>query len=145
MNKTFGKSVALFCLLVGVAVLPASAASKKGKKLPKDDDNRMPPPMMMMQHGAMGGEQRGMRLHGASVFGTVTTVSEANGIISVKDADGKEKQIHVNPFTRIVKEANGKMDELKIGDVKAGQWIAVNKFESDTTTVEAQSIFVAAE
>ena len=145
MNKTFGKSVALFCLLVGVAVLPASAASKKGKKLPKDDDNRMPPPMMMMHNPAMGGEQRGMRLHGASVFGTVTTVSEANGIISVKDADGKEKQIHVNPFTRIVKEANGKMDELKIGDVKAGQWIAVNKFESDTETAEAQDIFVAAE
>ena len=145
MNKTFGKSVALFCLLVGGAVLPASAASKKGKKLPKDDDNRMPPPMMMMQHTAMGGEQRGMRLHGASVFGTGTTVSEADGIISVKDADGKEKQIHVNPFTRIVKEANGKMDELKIGDVKAGQWIAVNKFESDTETAEAQDIFVAAE
>ena len=105
----------------------------------------MPPPMMMMHNPAMGGEQRGMRLHGASVFGTVTTVSEANGIISVKDADGKEKQIHVNPFTRIVKEANGKMDELKIGDVKAGQWIAVNKFESDTETAEAQDIFVAAE
>ena len=145
MNKTFGRSVALVCLLVGFAVLPASAASKKGKKLPKDDDNRMPPPMMMMMHGGMGGEQHGMRLHGASVFGTVTAVKEADGIITVKDADGKEKQIHVNPLTRIIKEANGKMDELKIGDVKAGQWIAVHKFESDTETAEAQSIFVAAE
>jgi len=145
MNKTFGRSLVLSCVLVSFALLPAAAATKKAKASKNADDRLMPPPMMMMHNPAMGGEQRGMRLHGASVFGTVTTVSEANGIISVKDADGKEKQIHVNPFTRIVKEANGKMDELKIGDVKAGQWIAVNKFESDTTTVEAQSIFVAAE
>lgn len=153
MKKMITKTAIVSAVAFALVALPVSARSRTTADTRDDNDNRPMMPMMMMQGGAMmggapmhdrdGDERNGLR--GASIFGTVVSVSADNGLITLKDADGKERAVHVNPFTHISQMANGKTKELTILDVKAGAWIAVNKLNSDTTTAEAAHILVAAE
>ncbi|MBQ2314679.1 MAG: hypothetical protein II187_07220, partial [Treponema sp.] len=83
------------------------------------------------------------------------------------DADGKETVVHVNPLTKInsfpkektAPAAPAEADEnakksdrrpapvpntsLALADIKAGDWIAVRKFDTDTKVVEASTVAVA--
>ena len=105
----------------------------------------------------------------ADLLGTITSVNTESKILTVKDADGKETQVHVNPFTRLKErkrpadsdrlpaQKNKKADrtqnnfpkpendELELADLKAGDWVAVKKMKAETKTIEAARIIVAKE
>ncbi|MCR5289957.1 MAG: hypothetical protein K6E51_08210 [Treponema sp.] len=97
------------------------------------------------------------------IMGTVSSVNTDKGIISVKNADGNEINIHVNPVTHIFKDNgpapeqpdagtidrsnmrsfnNRRPDEALITDIKKDDWVIINTFNTDTTTVEAAHIFI---
>ena len=93
-------------------------------------------------------------------MGTVTAISEKDSTVTIKDADGKETVIHVNPLTRITKNLTVEEKEalksddttnttktqkavsLTIADIKKGDWIAVAKMETETKVLEAKQIAV---
>lgn len=100
------------------------------------------------------------------IMGTVASVDETNNVITLTDADGKSRKIHVNPMTVIFKfpqksichpapqaaknakkpvQAQGQRPHFKpleIKDLKTGNWVTVRKFRTDTETAEAQSITI---
>ncbi|MCQ2241764.1 hypothetical protein [Treponema sp.] len=97
------------------------------------------------------------------VMGTVSSVNVDANIIVITDADGKSKKIHVNPLTKIArvepkripakaKKGDKKdkdnmpfpfsIEKIEINDLKAGHWITVQKFNTDTETIEALNISV---
>jgi hypothetical protein len=91
------------------------------------------------------------------LLGTVSSVNADKQIITVKDADGKETLVHVNPFTRVVEFSVRPVDttpekrppeppkQLKLSDVKTGDYVAVKKMETETKTIEAAKIIIAKE
>ncbi len=100
----------------------------------------------------------------ADLLGTITSVDTEKQIVTVKDVDGKESQVHVNPFTKIRefdltglkaqadrnkkrKEGSETMrpeiNETKLEDLKEGSWVAVNKFDTGTKILEASKIILA--
>ena len=107
-----------------------------------------------------GGKHGGRMIANPDVMGTVSAVSEKDSTVTIKDADGKETVIHVNPLTRITKiltveekEAlksddttnttkTQKAVSLTIADIKKGDWIAVAKMETETKVLEAKQIAV---
>ena len=103
---------------------------------------------MMKGHGGNG-------ISKADLIGSVSAVNAEKSIVTVKDADGKETQVHVNPFTRIrerltpdgnkTNRRNLNRDDniLALSDLKAGDYVAVTKFDSETKTIEASKIIVA--
>ncbi|MBQ0039461.1 MAG: hypothetical protein KBS64_03425 [Treponema sp.] len=98
------------------------------------------------------------------IMGTISNVNPDTGIIVLTDADGKSKKIHVNPLTNITvieprkappkdKKADKKdkkndmpppffFNKIGIDRLKAGHWVTVNKFNTDTETIEAMNINV---
>lgn len=102
-------------------------------------------PMHGMHDGMMGG---------FDLLGTVSSVDAGKQLVTIKDADGKETQVHVNPFTRIHEFAlpeepqpknnsRPEINELKLEDLKAGTWVAVKKFKGETKVLEGARILVA--
>ena len=110
-----------------------------------------------------GGKHGGKMLSNPDVMGTVTAVSEKDSTVTIKDADGKETVIHVNPLTRITKiltteekqalksadttnttnnVTTEKAAALTISDIKKGDWIAVAKMETETKVLEAKQIAI---
>ena len=107
-----------------------------------------------------GGKHGGKMLSNPDVMGTVTAVSEKDSTVTIKDADGKETVIHVNPLTRITKiltaeekqalksadttntTTTEKAAALTISDIKKGDWIAVAKMETETKVLEAKQIAI---
>lgn len=96
------------------------------------------------------------------VMGTISSIDREAKVITIIDADGKAKRIHVNPLTTIVridpnlelpnskKNKKDKSDPecpfkvMKIGleNLTKGHWITIQKFKTDTETVEARNISV---
>ncbi|MBQ8012817.1 MAG: hypothetical protein IJ257_00255 [Treponema sp.] len=87
------------------------------------------------------------------LLGTVSAVSPDKETMSVKDADGNESQIHINPLTRIkVISAQASRAEKKsatekqtFSDVKVGDWVMIDKLGGETKTLEAGKITVVKE
>lgn len=99
-------------------------------------------------------------------MGTVTDINTDTMIVTIKDADGKNRRIHINPMTHMAKmpkfekqmekhadnnaenKAEGKerrfpkFEKLSISDLKNGHWISVHKFNADTETIEASFVNV---
>lgn len=97
------------------------------------------------------------------VMGTISSVNADAQIIVLTDADGKSRKVHINPLTNIVRvEPNRaftntkkgekknkderplpfKIDKLSVNDLKAGHWITVQMFSTDTETIEGWNISV---
>lgn len=103
------------------------------------------------------------------IMGTISSVNADAQIITITDADGKSRKIHINPLTNIgtlnppknlppkdkmpEKKADKKdkmrqlpppffFERLEIENLKAGQWVTVQKFNTDTETAEAMNITV---
>ena len=105
-----------------------------------------------------GGEGFGCHMQGncACVMGTVTKVDAEENLVTVKNADGVNVQIHVNPLTVITKMAKPhmarnndskkeeapKMIFLSVSDVQEGDWLLANAFNTETRVVEAKSVCV---
>ncbi len=99
----------------------------------------------------------------ADLLGTVSTVNAETKILTVKDADGKETQVHVSPLTRIgslpteeerkaaaeAKKSGEKkipaQNTLALSDVKSGDFVVVKKIDTETKTLEAARIIIARE
>lgn len=102
-------------------------------------------------------------------MGTITDINADTMIITIKDADGKNNKIHINPMTHMAKmpkfeksmektadndvekKTEGKerkerkfqkFEKLTISDLKSGHWICVHRFNTDTETIEASFINV---
>ncbi|WP_407425885.1 hypothetical protein [Treponema sp.] len=159
MKKSLFTSVAVAALVFGIGTSTAfakEAGDLRGNPYghpmngvsEKDFEPRLSGPMA--GHGGMG-------IGGADVFGTVSSISEDKKILTVKDIDGKETEVHVNPFTRInshneeiepkdnKKERRHPMEEVKFSDVQKGDYVAVKKMNTETKTLEAAHIIVAKE
>ena len=170
MKSTITKSLVAAAILLAVGITPVFA---KGNANAKNNSNNQQQSQQnqLNQKSAKsdatgragknaGGKHGGKMLSNPDVMGTVTAVSEKDSTVTIKDADGKETVIHVNPLTRITKiltveekEAlksddttnttkTQKAVSLTIADIKKGDWIAVAKMETETKVLEAKQIAV---
>ena len=170
MKSTITKSLAAMAIVLAVGITPVFA---KGNSNAKNNSNNQQQSQQnqMNQKSAKsdatgragknaGGKHGGKMLSNPDVMGTVTAISEKDSTVTIKDADGKETVIHVNPLTRITKiltveekEAlksddttnttkTQKAVSLTIADIKKGDWIAVAKMETETKVLEAKQIAV---
>ena len=170
MKSTITKSLAAAAILLAVGITPVFA---KGNANAKNNSNNQQQSQqnLLNQKSAKsdatgragknaGGKHGGKMLSNPDVMGTVTAISEKDSTVTIKDADGKETVIHVNPLTRITKiltveekEAlksddttnttkTQKAVSLTIADIKKGDWIAVAKMETETNVLEAKQIAV---
>ena len=170
MKSTITKSLAAAAILLAVGITPVFA---KGNTNAKNNSNNQQQNQQnqLNQKSAKsdatgragknaGGKHGGKMLSNPDVMGTVTAISEKDSTVTIKNADGKETVIHVNPLTRITKiltveekEAlksddttnttkTQKAVSLTIADIKKGDWIAVAKMETETNVLEAKQIAV---
>ena len=170
MKSTITKSLAAAAILLAVGITPVFA---KGNANAKNNSNNQQQSQQnqLNQKSAKsdatgragknaGGKHGGKMLSNPDVMGTVTAISEKDSTVTIKDADGKETVIHVNPLTRITKILTAEEKEalkstdttnttttqkavsLTISDIKKGDWIAVAKMETETNVLEAKQIAV---
>ncbi|MBR4790340.1 MAG: hypothetical protein IK024_05550 [Treponema sp.] len=170
MKSTITKSLAAAAILLAVGITPVFA---KGNANAKNNSNNQQQSQQnqLNQKSAKsdatgragknaGGKHGGKMLSNPDVMGTVTAVSEKDSTVTIKDADGKETVIHVNPLTRITKiltaeekqalksadttntTTTEKAAALTISDIKKGDWIAVAKMETETKVLEAKQIAI---
>ena len=170
MKSTITKSLAAAAILLAVGITPVFA---KGNTNAKNNSNNQQQSQQnqLNQNSAKsdatgragknaGGKHGGKMLSNPDVMGTVTAVSEKDSTVTIKDADGKETVIHVNPLTRITKiltaeekqalksadttntTTTEKAAALTISDIKKGDWIAVAKMETETKVLEAKQIAI---
>ena len=173
MKSTITKSLAAAAILLAVGITPVFA---KGNTNAKNNSNNQQQSQQnqLNQKSAKsdatgragknaGGKHGGKMLSNPDVMGTVTAVSEKDSTVTIKDADGKETVIHVNPLTRITKILTAeekqalksadttnttnnvtteKAAALTISDIKKGDWIAVAKMETETKVLEAKQIAI---
>ena len=95
------------------------------------------------------------------LLGEVIGINAEAQTLTVKDADGKETIVHVNPFSRLMampaaptadkkeparkgsdSKPEKKVARLTFSDVKTGDYVAVKKMKSETKTIEAAHIVV---
>ena len=173
MKSTITKSLVAAAILLAVGITPVFA---KGNANAKNNSNNQQQSQQnqLNQKSAKsdatgragknaGGKHGGKILSNPDVMGTVTAVSEKDSTVTIKDADGKETVIHVNPLTKITKILTAeekqalksadttnttnnvtteKAAALTISDIKKGDWIAVAKMETETKVLEAKQIAI---
>ncbi len=145
MMKVAGITAVLFV----VTVLPATA-----KDLPsrlRGNDNREPQKnenmmnQMPLRNDHMFDE--------VNLLGQIDNIDSAKKIITVKDVDGVNHDVHVSDFTKINKlnkeppardprQPKDDKPEVSIDDLKKGESIAVYAFETATKIMEAAKILV---
>ena len=168
MKSTIRKSLATTAIVLAVGITPVFAKGNFNTK--NNSNNRQQNHMNQNQLDenllkqkstkSTGGRHGGKMLSNPDVMGTVTAISEKDSTVTIKNADGKETVIHVNPLTRITKiltveekEAlksddttnttkTQKAVSLTIADIKKGDWIAVAKMETETKVLEAKQIAI---
>ncbi|MBQ4378233.1 MAG: hypothetical protein II821_03440 [Treponema sp.] len=165
MKKSLFTAVAVTALVFGLGTSSAFAKAKQnpyGHPSSENSERSFDPKnfdFQMQKHpmhqGFPGGPQK------FDYLGTISSVDTEKQLITLKDADGNETKIHVNPFTRTgsfdlptgnpcqcgnpncTNKSLPAPDTLKLEELKAGDWIAVKKFDTDTKTVEAAGIIVS--
>ena len=168
MKSTIRKSLAAVAIVLAVGITPVFAKGNFNTK--NNSNNRQQNHMNQNQLDqnllkqkstkSTGGRHGGKMLSNPDVMGTVTAISEKDSTVTIKNADGKETVIHVNPLTRITKILTAEEKEalkstdttnttttqkavsLTISDIKKGDWIAVAKMETETKVLEAKQIAV---
>lgn len=74
------------------------------------------------------------------LLGKITSVDEKNEVIKISDADGKETEVTVTPFTKI--RINDEKAEKTVSDIKKGDWILYSLFNTETEKKIAARIYV---
>ena len=158
MKKTLFTSVAVAALVFGIGTTQACAKSPNNAKqnpYGHPAENVSERNFEMPNHNMMPMLHRHDGVENADLIGSVTSVNASAGLLTVKDADGKETQVHVNPFTRLhpmpkapaadekSEKKRPELNELKLSDLKNGDWVAVKKMKTETKTIEAARIVVA--
>lgn len=119
--------------------------------MPFPMDGNKPFPMAMLP-------QKDGALSNPSLLGTISAISDDFTLLTVKNADGNEVKVHINPLTKIRekdlsadspdskdnRDRRNAMQKKTIEpkDIKVGDWVAVKKIDTDTKTLEARSIIV---
>ena len=170
MKSTIRKSLAAVAILLAVGITPVFAKGNTNAKNNLNNQQQSQQNQLNQKSAKSdatgragknaGGKHDGKMLSNPDVMGTVTTVSEKDSTVTIKDADGKETVIHVNPLTRITKiltaeekqalksadttntSTTEKAAALTISDIKKGDWIAVAKMETETKVLEAKQIAI---
>ncbi len=168
MKKTLIKTIAVSSIIAGFGTASVFARSNKNVNPynhPMGPDSEKGFEYHHSENGRMNhrlpvnGFSMFNPMHGADILGTVTSIDDNKQLITVKDADGNETKVHVNPFTRLVQfekpaertaDTADKRRELpcledagiNLKDVKTGNWVAVKKFNTETKTIEAGHIIV---
>ena len=75
-----------------------------------------------------------------ALLGKITSVDEKNDVIKISDADGKETEVTVTPFTKI--RINDEKAEKTVSDIKKGDWILYSLFNTETEKKIAARIYV---
>lgn len=131
MNRRFAHTAAATALVLALAATPVFANGSKQKK--GENTERLG----FFRNEGEENEMKGCKF---TTMGTVSAVDSTASIVTVKNADGKDIQIHVNPQTYI--QLAGSKTAQKISDIKAGDWLGVNSFNTGTTVIEAKHIFI---
>ena len=170
MKKSVFTTVAVAALVFGMgtssafAKTPSHANPFNHPMSPVSERNFMP------KNPKANGMQKGMNhrpnhnvMQKADLIGTVSAVNTDTKTITVKDADGKETQVHINPFTHLNaiptpeerkaaaeskktgEKKSPSKNALTISDVKSGDFVAVKKMDTETKTLEAARIIVTKE
>lgn len=171
MNRQLTKKVFIACAVTAMVLTPALAQSREDRGGRGEGAPRV-------ERGERGDLREGPRMflpeagfgNGPSVMGTVQSVDAEKGTITVRDADGNARNVHVNPMTRIEKrlppppqpadntaEAPRDMKEkgdrpelpkfgmLDISSITEGSYVSVRNFNTGTDTVEASNIMIVSE
>ena len=111
MKSTIRKSLATTAIVLAVGITPVFAKGNFNTK--NNSNNRQQNHMNQNQLDqnllkqkstkSTGGRHGGKMLSNPDVMGTVTAISEKDSTVTIKNVDGKETVIHVNPLTRITK------------------------------------------
>jgi hypothetical protein len=83
-----------------------------------------------------------------NVMGTVSSVTKDTIVIT--NSDGKDIEIHLNPFTKVMKaeidedscRPENRPEIIKIEDVRKGDWVGISSFDTGTSVLEARMIVV---
>lgn|SRR5574344_1854343 len=131
MNKKLSRTLAVSTVVLILAAVPAFAKGNNNNNNNRND----------LQNTTQG-PKAGKPGKGGNynVLGTVTAVNTTDSILTIKNADGKEVKVHVNPQTFI--NVSGNTDNIKIADVKVGDWAAIASFNTETTVIEARHIAI---
>ncbi len=160
MKKNLVKTMAIGSLLLGLGSAGLFAQGMKGcncpawnnggnQKICRQNLNQRKT-NQDLRHPVWG---KGQGKNDVDLAGTVSKVEPEKGTLKIKDADGKEHNVHVNPVTR-VKEIAPKAEgnkgpgkaapkDLLLADIKIGDFAMVMKLGGDTETLEAGKIKVA--
>jgi hypothetical protein len=131
MNRRFAHTAAATAIVLALAATPVFAGSNKQKK--GEDTERF----CFFRCDNNEENNKGGRF---TAMGTVTAIDNTASIVTIKNADGNSVQIHVNPQTFI--QLAGSKTAQKISDIKAGDWVGVNSFNTGTTVLESKRIFI---
>ncbi|MCR5605452.1 MAG: hypothetical protein K6F69_01370 [Treponema sp.] len=106
-------------------------------------------------HGYNNMQNRGMHFNrnmmDSDILGNITSISTESNIITVKDIDGKESSVHINPLTNIFTVSNRSNESRNnncqgnFSDIKTGDWVMIRKMGGETKTIEAAEIIVSKE
>ena len=156
MRKTF-RTAAVVTMMAVMAGGSVFAKSKKSEN-PRRPDVQVPD----AEHRDLRGPEKMHGLPGMdpknTVIGKVKSVDEKNGTVTLSNADGKNVDFIVTPFTHIMIQKEGelppKIEKAKSGekpelppkpaltDIKEGSWAMISSFEQDTTAKIAASVHV---
>ena len=143
--KKFIKTISISVLIISLGTASFASPGRinsynfhKGALPEQNAQTRKQMPRKNMHIG-----QNDEHLGKTDFLGTVGTVNTETKVFTVKDSDGKETQVHVNPFTHL--RQVGKKNEITLSDIKSGDWVAVKKFETETKTLEASRVIVVKE
>jgi hypothetical protein len=81
-----------------------------------------------------GGTRQGAT--GGGVFGEITEIGD--GLMVIKDTNGKETQVHVTDTTLIEKNAS-----VKLADLATGETVIISGSQADDGSITARSVQVA--
>ncbi|MBQ0051235.1 MAG: hypothetical protein KBT11_04120 [Treponema sp.] len=159
MKKLYKTTLAVL-LLSGMILGSASAqAGKMENRKPDSEKIEKTAKMHKNFRGMKGGFNCGpMMAEQNVVIGKVKKVDVKNGKLVLQNADGKDVEVSVSPFTKIFVETTdqefnrlprGKRDEKKpvepkqkkLSDINNGSWVLVSTFKSETKTLNAAAVF----
>ncbi|GEM_PF-6276694 len=141
------KSVKKISALLIAAVLSTSVIFAQGMKRTEGPAKGNDRNERNEARGPEFGGVPGMFVHNNEVvLGVVKQVNVKAGTVRILNSDGRETEVKVSPFTKIIiadddkRQSNGPNAELS--DINNGAWALVTKFNSGTKTIDASAIFI---
>ncbi len=165
MTKSF-RTAAVVTMVAALATssIAAQSADSSDKSTQEIAGNDARMNMPFMAHNFHG---HNMMHDGKNVvIGQISSVDKNKGVLKVKNSDGKDVEIHVSPFARVMicdpdarpsemppqsNSANDRRgfqrgmnrpgrESYSLADLKKGSWVMVGTYETSTKVLEASVI-----